>query len=196
MALSEPRSRNRWHSLCYLGRWLTACHLGFTCRTMKRLFLSTLLLLGCSASVYAVQEGSSVPGCPAVLPGNSEKLDFEAYKGKVLLIDFWATWCPPCKKSMPFINGLRNDRVKDGFEVIAINVDENTADAYRFLEAQPVAYVTAFDASGECPRVFDVKAMPSSYLVDKQGKVRAIHLGYRDEDQDAIRKQVDALLGE
>ncbi|WP_026608969.1 TlpA family protein disulfide reductase [Methylocaldum szegediense] len=162
---------------------------------MKRHLLS-ILLLGGSASVHAVQQGMSVPECPAVLPGNSEKLNLGAYQGKVLLIDFWATWCPPCKKSMPFFNGLRNQHLKDGFEVVAINVDENTEDALRYLEAHPVNYVTAFDSSGECPRVFDVKAMPSSYLVDRQGKVRLVHLGYRDEDQDFLRKQVDTLLGE
>lgn len=162
---------------------------------MKRHLLS-ILLLGGSASVQAVQQGMLVSECPAVLPGGSEKLNLGAYQGKVLLIDFWATWCPPCKKSMPFFNGLRNQHLKDGFEVVAINVDENTEDALRYLEAHPVDYVTAFDASGECPRVFDVKAMPSSYLVDRQGKVRLVHLGYRDEDQDFLRKQVDTLLGE
>jgi thiol-disulfide isomerase/thioredoxin len=162
---------------------------------MKRHFL-TLLLLSSSASVHAIQQGMSLPECPAVLPANGEKLNFGAYQGKVLLIDFWATWCPPCKKSMPFFNGLRNQHLKDGFEVVAINIDEDTEDALRYLEAHPVDYVTAFDASGECPRRFDVKAMPSSYLVDRQGKVRVVHLGYRDEDQDFLRKQVDTLLGE
>lgn len=163
---------------------------------MKEHFLSSLLLLGCSFSVYAIQEGSPIPGCPAVLPGNSEKLNFGAYSGKVLLVDFWATWCPPCKKSMPFLSGLRNELLEKGFEVIAINVDENSEEAQRFLNLHPVDYVTAFDPTGECPRVFEVQAMPSSYLVDRQGKVRMVHLGYRDEDQEGIRKQVDALLGE
>lgn len=113
-----------------------------------------------------------------------------------MLIDFWATWCPPCKKSMPFLSGLRNELLEKGFEVIAINVDENSEEAQRFLNLHPVDYITAFDPTGECPRVFEVQAMPSSYLVDRQGKVRMVHLGYRDEDREGIRKQVEALLGE
>jgi len=163
---------------------------------MKKHLLSTFFLLASSSLSHAVQEGQPVPACPAALTENGAKLDLGAYKGKVLLIDFWATWCPPCKKSMPFLNSLRNERLQDGFEIIAINVDEDTEAARQFLKTHPVDYQMAFDPKGECPRIFEVQAMPSSYFVDKQGKVRAIHLGYRDNDQDFIRTQVGALLAE
>ncbi|MFM8332393.1 MAG: TlpA family protein disulfide reductase [Candidatus Methylumidiphilus sp.] len=162
---------------------------------MKKISLLLLLLAG-SPLALAVQEGAPPPDCPAQRPGNAGKLDLSAYKGQVVLIDFWATWCPPCKKSMPFLNSLRNQHHKAGFEIVAINVDENPEDAAAFLKTAPVDYPMAFDASGECPRLFDVKAMPSSYLLDRKGNVRLVHLGFRDEDQDLIRKHVETLLAE
>lgn len=112
------------------------------------------------------------------------------------MIDFWATWCPPCIKSMPFFNGLRNEQSANGFEILAINVDEDGNVAREFLKTHPVDYPIAFDASGECPGIFEVKAMPSSYLLDKSGRVRKIFLGYRDGDQATIRDEVKALLAD
>lgn len=163
---------------------------------MKKLFLSTLMLLTAVPLAQAVQEGQLPPQCAATLAGSAEKLDISSYKGKVVLIDFWATWCPPCKKSMPFLNGLRNERLKDGFEIIAINVDEDSEEVKQFLSNNPVDYKMAFDPKGDCPAKFEVKAMPSSYLVDRTGKIRKVHLGFRDEDQATIREQVSALLAE
>lgn len=154
-----------------------------------------VLLLGAS-SAFAAQEGQPIPQCEAVQSEGVAPLDFNAYKGKVLLIDFWATWCPPCKKSMPFLNNLRNERLQEGFEIIAINVDEDSDEAKQFLAAHPVDYKIAFDRKGHCPGIFEVKAMPSSYLVDKTGKIRKVHLGFRDEDQAMLRDQISALLAE
>ncbi len=156
----------------------------------------TLALLIVSTASYPMQEGQQPPQCKATLSGNGAALDFNAYKGKVVLIDFWATWCPPCRKSMPFFNGLQNEYSKEGFEIVAINVDENKWDAEQFLNGNPVDYKMAFDPDGDCPKKFGLKAMPSSYLVDKAGKVRKVYLGFRDEDQAMIRSKVLELLAE
>ncbi len=161
----------------------------------KYAILSASLFLLCPQA-HALQAGVPVPECPSALADQGEKLNLGAYRGKVLLIDFWATWCPPCRKSMPFLNSVRNQRLRGGFEVIAINVDEDRGEAEKFLQAIAVDYQIAFDPAGECPRIFGLKAMPSSYLVDRQGTVRLIHQGYRDSDQDRIREQIDALLAE
>lgn len=144
----------------------------------------------------AAEVGQETPQCEALLANTQQALDLNTYKGKVVLIDFWATWCPPCKKSMPFLNSFRNEKQKDGFEIIAINVDENTEEAKQFLTNNPVDYPIAFDSKGSCPSVFDVKAMPSSYLVDKSGKIRLVHLGFRDGDETIIRQHVTQLLAE
>jgi len=163
---------------------------------MKKIFLSLALACASLSTAQAAQEGQQAPECPAALTGTGDKLDISAYKNKVVLIDFWATWCPPCQKSMPFFNELHNQNLKAGFEIIAINVDENSETAKEFLKSHPVDYKMAFDPNGSCPGIFDVKAMPSSYLVDKTGKIRHIHLGFRDEDQALLREQIAALLAE
>ena len=160
----------------------------------KFYYALTLTLL--STMTLAAEVGQSLPNCTASLATTATAIDFSAYKGKVVLVDFWATWCPPCKQSMPFLNSLRNQRLQDGFEIIAINVDENSDEANQFLQQNPVDYIMAFDPNGSCPASFGVKAMPSSYLVDKTGKIRMIHLGFRDEDQSTITEQVSKLLAE
>jgi len=164
---------------------------------MKNFFLSLALAYASQGIAQAAaQEGQQTPECPSALTESGNKLDIGAYKNKVVLIDFWATWCPPCQKSMPFFNELRNQHLKDGFEIVAINVDEDSETAKEFLKSHPVAYKIAFDPSGNCPRIYDVQAMPSSYLIDKTGKIRQIHLGFRDEDQAVLREQISALLAE
>jgi len=164
---------------------------------MKKLPLSILpMLLVVAFLSQAAEEGQSPPQCSATMADAGKTLDLSAYKGKVVLIDFWATWCPPCKKSMPFLNGLRNERMKEGFEIIAINVDEDSEEAKRFLTSNLVDYPMAFDPKGDCPAKYGVMAMPSSYLIDKTGKIRKIHLGFRDEDQAMLRDHVSALLAE
>ena len=163
---------------------------------MKIPYIAFLLLSTASPVTYSVQEGQAAPACSTPLSASQAGLKPEAYLGKVVLIDFWATWCGPCQKSMPFFNHLRNERLKDGFEIVAVNVDEEAETAREFLQSHPVDYPVVFDPAGECPKAYQVKAMPSSYLLDKSGKVRYVHLGYRDSDQASLREQIQALLAE
>ncbi|MDD1620573.1 MAG: TlpA family protein disulfide reductase [Methylococcaceae bacterium] len=158
---------------------------------MKKFIFLTFFLLN-SGTCIAVEEGQNTPSCPAL----TKDADLGLYQGKVVLVDFWATWCPPCIKSMPFFNGLRNELAGSGFEILAINVDEENDAARQFLQTHPVDYKIAFDPGAECPKIFEVKAMPSSYLLDKSGKVRKIFLGYRDSDQASIKSEIKALLAE
>lgn len=126
----------------------------------------------------------------------AHQIDLRQYRGQVVYLDFWATWCPPCKKSMPFLNALRNELNPQGFEIVAVSVDENIEDARRFLQKFPVDYVVASDPDGHCPREYDVKAMPSAYLIDREGIIRYVHLGFRESDEEEIRSQVLQLLAE
>jgi len=162
---------------------------------MRHLLL-LLFLASFYSSVRAIEVNAKAPSCPAILELKDTLLDLKKYRGKVIYLDFWATWCPPCKKSMPFLNALRNELVDQGFEIIAINVDENSEDARQFLKQHPVNYLIAMDPAGKCPSEYNLMAMPSAYFIDRQGIVRYIHLGFRKSDEQEIRHQVMALLGE
>ncbi len=167
------------------------------CPSIKKLYIALFVFIFCfSGAIKALEVGSQTPTCEATLLNDGQPLSLEPYKDKVLYVDFWATWCPPCKKSLPILNKLRDEFVDQGFEVIAINVDENTEDAKHFLKKFPVNYVVAVDPAGNCPAVYDVLAMPSSYFVDKQGVVRRIHLGFRSSDEAGIREEIISLLNE
>ena len=162
---------------------------------MIRILQFSLLFIAYSTG-FAAQPGEFAPDCKAKLMKNAQALNLADYNNRVILIDFWATWCPPCKQSMPFLNALRNELHESGFEIIAINVDEDTQEAKTFLESYPVDYLMAYDSQGDCPAKYDVKAMPSSYFIDRQGKIRYVHLGFRHADETEIRARVMQLLQE
>ncbi len=163
---------------------------------MRNLILFVFFIFFLSPATKAIEVNEMAVSCPATLESTKNPFSLKKYLGKVIYLDFWASWCPPCKKSMPFLNALRNKLHDQGFEIIAINVDEDPEDARKLLEQFPVDYVIAMDPHGVCPKKYDVKAMPSAYLIDKQGKVRKIHLGFRSSDEHEIRSFVTQLLNE
>ncbi|OQW77977.1 MAG: hypothetical protein BVN35_04350 [Proteobacteria bacterium ST_bin11] len=164
---------------------------------MPRAFFTAVILYSLNLGTsFALGVGEEAPACDSANSLATEKFSAQSYRGKVLLVDFWATWCPPCKKSMPFLNRIRNALSAKGFEVVAINVDENSGEAQAYLTQNPVDYPQFFDPSGGCPETYSVKAMPSSYLIDKSGKVRMIHLGFRDEDKPELERSIAGLLTE
>ncbi len=154
------------------------------------------LLIFFTPVVNALEVNDTAVSCPATMKGREGILDLQKFSGKVVYLDFWATWCPPCKKSMPFLNNLRNELVDQGFEIIAINVDEEPDALHLFLKKYPVDYQVAMDATGQCPKIYNVKAMPSAYLIDRKGVIRYIHLGFREGDKGEIRSKVMELLSE
>ena len=120
----------------------------------------------------------------------------DTYKGKVLLVDFWASWCVPCKSSFPALDGLFKEYRDHGLQVLAVNVDERDKDAKAFLQPRPHVMPIVFDPKGEVARDFNVKAMPTSVLIDRSGFVRFVHTGYTAKDLDAYRAEISRLLEE
>jgi peroxiredoxin len=118
------------------------------------------------------------------------------YKGTVVLIDFWASWCPPCKTSFPALDAIYRQYEGKGLEVLAVNVDERRRDADSFLEAHPHRLTVLFDPKGVAPEAFGVKGMPSSFLIDRNGNIRFTHMGYSGNVDESYRQEIAQLLSE
>jgi thiol-disulfide isomerase/thioredoxin len=118
-------------------------------------------------------------------------------KGQVILLDFWASWCAPCKASFPAMEELHKRYADKGLTIIAVSVDEKREDMERFLKARPVSFLAVRDARQKLVAAADVAAMPTSFLIDRAGKVRFVHNGFRgDETVKRYREQIELLLKE
>ena len=118
------------------------------------------------------------------------------FKGKVVYVDFWASWCVPCRLSFPFLSSLRKQYGEQGFEIIAINLDEDPLAAQTFLQDFPVDYPVAMGFATSTPTDYQVSAMPSAFLLDAKGVVRLKHLGFSVKHQEFLAAVVEKLLAE
>jgi thiol-disulfide isomerase/thioredoxin len=113
------------------------------------------------------------------LPGRSQQIvTLDSLDAKVVLVDFWASWCVPCRQSFPWLNALREKYGAKGFVAIAVNVDKDRAAAEKFLAANPASFTIAFDPAGKTAEAFHVSAMPSSYLIARDGTILIRHQGF------------------
>jgi len=118
------------------------------------------------------------------------------YAGKVIYLDFWASWCAPCRTSFPLLDKLHEKLKAQGFEVVAINLDEEKANAEKFLLKFPVGFTVLRDAKGEWADQFVVEIMPSSFIIDKQGVVQYIHHGFASDDIQELEEKITKLLAQ
>lgn len=160
--------------------------------------LATTLVLALTLSALGAQaaEPKPAPPCPVPALHGTQTLDPAALPGKVVYLDFWASWCGPCAAAFPVMQRLHQEFQAQGLEILAINLDEDRQDALDFLGKVPVDFRIGLDPLGNCPGLYGVKAMPTSYLIDRKGRIREVHAGFRDSDADALRAQVQALLAE
>lgn len=159
------------------------------------LLYAAMLAVGAISPVLG-DERRSAPSCDLAQMGTEERYDLQQFHGKVVYVDFWASWCGPCTKSFPFMNQLDRDLKGKGLEVLGINLDENREDASAFLAKHPAQFRVVADVGKNCPKDFGVQGMPASYLVDRQGVIRWMHLGFRPGDAKQIRMQIERLLNE
>lgn len=122
------------------------------------------------------------------------EFNLQQYQGKVVYLDFWASWCKPCQKSFPWMNQLQKKYPADKFQVVTINLDQKTEDMQRFLDQVPAEFTIYQDPAGTLAEQFQLPAMPTSYLIDKNGKAVSKHIGFYSDKTIAMEAEIEALL--
>jgi len=150
--------------------------------------IAILLLAGLISSASA----SQAPDFTLQQPEYS--LNLQQYRGQVVYLDFWASWCSPCRKSFPWMNALHERYADDGLVVLAVNLDQDSDAARRFLQRYPAQFNVVFDPQGKVAERYQLKGMPSSYLIDRQGKLVMTHTGFRTNDADLLEARIKSLL--
>ena len=119
-------------------------------------------------------------------------LDLGQYAGKVVVLDFWASWCEPCRRSFPWLNAMHDKYGPDGLVIVGVNLDMERADAQRFLAEYPADFAIVYDENQALAKAYEVVAMPSSYVIGRDGLLAARHMGFKVKQQD----EYEALLVE
>ena len=164
-----------------------------------RLAVAALAAVGAIAAAstaLSLTNGDLAAACSVPVVDGSRTVSLAEYRGQVVYLDFWASWCGPCRESFPFMNELQRDLAGRGLQILAISVDKTAEDARRFLARYPAQFTVALDTGAACPAAFQLQGMPSSYIIDKGGALRAVHAGFRNRDRAEIRGQLLDLLGE
>jgi len=162
---------------------------------LSNALLIVLLCLPSLAQATPVSIGH--PGPPIdlpLLPAGPENIQLADLHGKVVYVDFWASWCGPCRVSFPLLEKIRTELGPRGFEVLAVNVDEFVEDALKFLMQHPVSYSIAYDPQGATPQAYGIRGMPTGFLIDREGVVRKVHQGFRKSDAEKLRTEIVELL--
>ena len=161
---------------------------------MKRTLVPwcALLMAACLQPGLAAEVGQPAPAI--ALPGTAGEVSLSAMKGQVVFVDFWASWCVPCRQSFPWLNQMQAKYGARGLQVLGVNVDAKRADADTFLAQVPAKFNIVFDSAGDTPKRYAVRGMPTSVLVGADGLVLQQHAGFRDDDKAALEAAIVAAL--
>ena len=165
----------------------------------KMKVLRTLMV----ATWMAVPALVSAPAL-AVTPAPAFKLEsmggkpvsLDQFKGQVVMINFWASWCGPCRTEMPILEKLHAKYKPMGFTMIGVNVEPDSSLAAKWLQATPVTFPILFDTKSEVSKLYSVAGMPSTVIIDRKGNLRWLHRGYKDGDENEYLNQIRALVRE
>ena len=163
--------------------------------------------------LFALLLGLSLPALPStslaadIVPGATapafqlassagKPVSLADLKGQVVLINFWASWCGPCRQEMPILDQLYRSYQAAGFTLVGVNVEPSSGDAAKFLKSTPVSFPILFDPDSKVSKLYEVSGMPSTVIVDRTGKVRYVHHGYKPGDEGDYLNQIRALTQE
>ena len=132
----------------------------------------------------------------ALKSSTGENLRLSEYRGDVVMINFWATWCGPCRQEMPLLDDLYARYERVGFTLLGVNIDDDSRRAMQMIDELGVNFPVLFDASKNVSKLYDVQAMPVTVLVDREGTIRHIHHGYKPGYEDKYLTEIRSLLRE
>ena len=168
-----------------------------TSGSRRRVCAAVLMLLIAAAAIVSASAAEGTPAPNVELrTAKGPRVRLSDFRGKVVLLEIWASWCPDCKVSFPAANRLYREFKDKGLEVIAVNVDEQRKDAEAFLRTNPHALKVMFDPRAKVPEAFGTIGMPTSYIIDPRGMIRYTHEGYDETTDAAYRREIMALLTE
>ena len=167
----------------------------------SHLLRSARLLLAATIGVCAVAYAAPIaPGALApdftlrTLGGPNLRL--QEQRGRVVLVNFWATWCAPCRQEMPHLSKLYDKYGSSGFVLLGVNVDDDTKNAIDLATKLGLKFPVSLDSDKKVSRLYDLSAMPSTVLIDREGKVRFVHRGYKEGYENTYDQQIRGLLKE
>lgn len=157
------------------------------------LFLSEALW---ASALIPADKANTAPHQTVALPEyqTNQNMSLEMEKGQVILVDFWASWCGPCRASFPWMTSMQEKYKTQGLKVIAINLDQEKEQALDFLKEFKPGFTVLFDTEAQLPEDFGVIGMPTSFLIDRHGKLRATHVGFHINDTDEYETAIAELL--
>jgi peroxiredoxin len=170
--------------------------------TRKEIMKIRNLLAGVVFSVFAASSlaSSGLSGQPApdfaLKSSSGQNMRLSEYRGDVVMINFWATWCGPCRQEMPLLDELYSRYQRVGFNLLGVNIDDDSSRAMEMINELGVSFPVLFDATKEVSRLYQVDAMPVTVIVDREGNVRHVHQGYKPGYEQKYLDQVRALLRE
>ena len=161
---------------------------------------NTIIALVLSVFAASSLASSGMEGQPApdfsLKSSTGENLRLSEYRGDVVMINFWATWCGPCRQEMPLLDELYSRYQRVGFNLLGVNIDDDSRRAMQMIEELGVNFPVLFDARKEVSKLYEVNAMPVTVIVDREGNVRYVHHGYKPGYEEKYLDQIRSLLRE
>jgi thiol-disulfide isomerase/thioredoxin len=162
---------------------------------MKNRIAGIVVALGLALPAIAADPTGPAPPFALMSKGGSQ-INLAQYKGQVVMLNFWASWCGPCRQEMPLLEDIYKKYNKLGFTLVGVNVEPDSKAADDWLKVTPVSFPVVYDKDSKVSRMYDVSGMPSTVIIDRKGNLRYLHHGYKPGDEGEYINSIRALIRE